>query len=48
MGDIGYHGHRCPTAIIQHEARLHVRFPPSYRHVEDFLAERSVSFGAER
>ena len=39
--------HRFPPAIIQHAVWLYLRFTPSYRDVEDLLAERGLDISYE-
>ena len=47
MKDISYRRHRFPAEIIQHAVWLYVRFPLSYRDVEDLLAERGIDVSCE-
>jgi len=37
-----YHGYRFPPEIISHAVWLYYRFCPSFRDVEDLLAERGI------
>lgn len=37
-----YHGHRFPREVIVHAVRLYLRFAPSFRDVEELLAERGI------
>ena len=39
--------HQFPPAVIQHAVRLYLRFTPSYRDVEELLAERGVGASYE-
>ena len=41
------HGHRFPAVIIHHAVWLYVRFPLSYRDVEELLAERGIEVSYE-
>ncbi len=36
------HGRRFPAVIIRHAVWLYLRFPLSYRDVEELLAERGI------
>ena len=47
MRNLCYHRHRFPVEIIQHAAWLYFRFPPSFRDVEDLLAERVIDVSYE-
>jgi len=47
MNPISYTRHRFPPAIIQHAVWLYLRFPLSYRDVEDLLAERGLDISDE-
>jgi len=47
MNPISYTRHRFPPAIIQHAVWLYLRFPLSYRDVEDLLAERGLDISYE-
>jgi putative transposase len=38
-----YRGHRFPAAIISHWVWLYLRFPLSYRDVEEMMAEHGVA-----
>jgi transposase-like protein len=42
MTSISYRGYRFPRDIIQHGVWLYLRFAPSFRDVEDLLAERGI------
>ena len=42
MIKISYSGYRFPPEIIQHAIWLYLRFTPSFRDVEDLLAERGI------
>ncbi len=44
---ISYRGHRFPPEIISHAVWLYHRFCPSFRDVEDLLAERGVTVSYE-
>jgi putative transposase len=50
MDQHSYCRHRFPPAVIQHAIWLHLRFTPSYRDVEELLAEhgREVSYETVR
>jgi hypothetical protein len=48
MTSISYRRHRFPPDIIQHAVWLYLRFPLSYRNVEDLLAERSIDVSMRR
>ena len=39
-----YRGHRFPAEIISHCVWLYFRFTPSFRDVEEMMAERGVRF----
>src|SRR5271169_5353373 len=47
MSEISYSGYRFPPEIIQQAIWLYVRFTPSFRDVEDLLAERGVAVSYE-
>ena len=47
MTKISYRRHRFPPEIIQHAVWLYFRFPPSFRDVEDLLAERGIDVSYE-
>ena len=47
MITISYGGYRFPPEIIQHAIWLYTRFTPSFRDVEDLLAERGVMVSYE-
>ena len=42
MSKISYSGYRFPPEIIQQAVWLYLRFTLSFRHVEDWLAERGI------
>ena len=42
-----YARHRFPPVIIRHAVWLYIRFAPSYRDVEDLLAERGIDVSYE-
>ena len=42
MSKISYSGYRFPPEIIQQAVWLYLRFTLSFRHVEDWLAERRI------
>ena len=42
MAEISYRRHRFPAEIIPHAIWLSLRFPLSYRDVEELLAERGL------
>ena len=42
MKPISYARHRFPPDVIRHAVWLYLRFPLSYRDVEDLLAERGL------
>jgi putative transposase len=44
---LSYHGYRFPPDIIGHAVRLYYRFSPSFRDVEDLLAQRGTILGYE-
>jgi transposase-like protein len=48
MGNISYARHRFPPDVIQHAVWLCLRFTPSYRDVEDLLAERGLDISTKR
>ena len=43
----GYAGHRFPAEVIGHAVRLHFRFPPSLRMVDELLAARGITVSHE-
>src|SRR5271168_5550886 len=47
MALLSYRRHRFPPPIIQHAIWLYLRFTPSYRDVEDLLAERGLDVSYE-
>jgi len=47
MPAISYARHQFPPVFIQHAVWLYVRFTPSYRDVEDLLAERGLEVAYE-
>jgi putative transposase len=47
MPPISYARHQFPPAVIQHAIWLYLRFTPSYRDVEDLLAERGLDISYE-
>ena len=47
MAPLCYRCHRFPPEIIQHAIWLYLRFTPSYRDVEDLLAERGLDISYE-
>src|SRR5260370_17019909 len=47
MVPISYRRHRFPPVVIQHAIWLCLRFPLSYRDVEDLLAERGLDISYE-
>jgi len=47
MSTLSYARHRFPPKVIQHAVRLYFRFTPSYRDVEDLLAERGIVVSCE-
>jgi hypothetical protein len=42
MKPISHPRHRFPPDVIRHAVWLYLRFAPSYRDVEDLLAERGL------
>src|SRR5271166_5749441 len=42
MAKISYKGYRLPPEIIQQTICLYLRFTPSFRGVEELLAERGI------
>jgi hypothetical protein len=48
MSQLSYRRHRFPADIIQHAIWLYLRFPLSYRDVEELLAERGLDVSYER
>ena len=47
MSPLCYRRHRFPPEIIQHTIWLYLRFTPSYRDVEELLAERGLDISYE-
>jgi hypothetical protein len=47
MAEISYRRHRFPPVVIQHAVWLYLRFTPSYRDVEELLAERGLDVSYE-
>src|SRR5471032_3207856 len=47
MKQISYSGYRFPLEIIQQAIWLYLRFTPSFRDVEDLLAERGITVSYE-
>lgn len=47
MKSISYKRHRFPPAVILHAVSLYARFTPSFRDVEELLAERGVDASNE-
>src|SRR6266571_4026522 len=47
MAPISYRRHRFPPVVIQHAVWLYLRFTPSYRDVEELLAERGLDISYE-
>src|SRR6266480_5620548 len=47
MAPLRYRRHRFPPEIIQHAIWLYLRFTPSYRDVEELLAERGLDISYE-
>src|SRR5258708_9489929 len=47
MALLSYRRHRFPPEIIQHAIWLYLRFTPSYRDVEELLAERGLDTSYE-
>jgi transposase-like protein len=47
MAPLSYHHHRFPPAVIQPAVWLYLRFTPSYRDVEELLAERGLDLSYE-
>ena len=47
MAIISYRRHRLPPAVLQHAVWLYLRFPLSYRDVEEPLAERGLDVSYE-
>ena len=47
MKPISYANHRFPPDVIRHAVWLYFRFTPSYRDVEDLLAERGLTVSNE-
>lgn len=47
MPKVSYSRHRFPPSVIQHAVWLYLRFPLSYRDVEDLLSERGLDVSYE-
>jgi putative transposase len=47
MSQLSYRRHRSPPPVIQHSIWLYLRFTPSYRDVEELLAERGLDVSYE-
>src|SRR5271155_3920675 len=47
MAPLSYRRHRFPPEITQHAIWLYLRFTPSYRDVEELLAERGLDISYE-
>lgn len=47
MQPVSYEGYQFPAEIIRHAVWLYVRFTPSYRDVEELLAERGIETSYE-
>src|SRR3974377_1066557 len=47
MALLSYRPHRFPPPIIQHAIWLYLRFPLSYRDVEDLVAARGLDLSYE-
>jgi transposase-like protein len=47
MAPLSYRHHRFPPAVIQPAVWLYLRFTPSYRDVEELLAERGLDLSYE-
>src|SRR5256714_2914411 len=47
MDQLSYSRHRFPPPVIQHSIWLYLRFPLSYRDVEELLAERGLEVSYE-
>src|SRR5437868_10352805 len=47
MDQLSYRRHRFPPPIIQHAIWLYLRFTPSYRDVEELLAQRGLDVSYE-
>ena len=47
MRKISYTRHRFPSSIIQRAVWLYSRFPPSFRELEERLAERGIDVSSE-
>jgi transposase-like protein len=45
MQPISYCRHQFPPEIIYQAVQFYLRFTPSYRDVEEFLAERGLDTG---
>ncbi len=48
MPPISYARHQFPPVVIQHGARLYLRFTLSYRDAEDLMAERGLDIPTRR
>ena len=46
MARISFKRHHFPPEIIRHAVWLYFRFTPSFRDVEEFLAQRGISAGS--
>ena len=47
MQPVSYARHQFPAEVIQHAVWLYLRFTPSYRDVEELLAERGIEISYE-
>lgn len=47
MNPIIYARHRFPTDVIRHAVWLYFGFTPSFRNVEDLMAERGIEVSYE-
>src|SRR4051812_38276365 len=47
MQSISYARHQFPPEVIQHAVWLYLRFTPSFRDVEELLAERGIETSYE-
>jgi hypothetical protein len=47
MHTVSYSRHRFPAEVIQHAVWLYIRFPLSFRDVEDLLAQRGIDVSYE-
>ena len=45
MHQLSFKRHRFPPDIVGHSIRLYARFTPSFRDVEEMLAERGLDGG---